>query len=225
MGRHIPPSGQSPEALTPAIDRWLAEQFARPHGLAGRWLLGPLLDRIGMPMMDAAFDALSILPSDHVLDLGFGGGALTRRLLDAGARVAGVDRSEPMVVRANARWASAVQQGRVRFLVGDAHALPLGAGAFTAAASVNTLYFWPDPVPVLVELHRVLGPGGRLVLCFQTADAVRAWPGHVHGFHAHDIASVGKALSTAGFAIRRQMPGQGRHVGDFCCIEALRGGA
>jgi arsenite methyltransferase len=203
------------------LNRFLAAQFARPQGAAGRWLLGPLLDGIGAPMMAAAFAALEVRPGARVLDLGFGGGMLIRRLLAAGARVTGVDRSAAMVARARRRHLAEIREGRALFLEGDAHTLPLGDAAVEMAASVNTLYFWADLAPVLAELHRVLVPGGRLVLAFQTPDQVRAWPGHVHGFVAHEIADVERALVEAGFAPEAPAHHRARPVGDYVLLAAV----
>jgi SAM-dependent methyltransferase len=90
------------------------------------------------------------------------------------------------------------------------------------AASVNTLYFWADPDAVMAELARVLRPGGRLVLGFQTAEAVRAWPGHVHGFHAWDEAAVVAAAEAAGFRIQALEPGLDPRVRDYRTLVARR---
>ncbi len=206
------------------LDRFLARQFARPHGPAGQLLLGPLLDRVGRPMMDAAFAALAAHAGERVLDLGFGGGHLSRRLLAAGTRVVGVDHAPAMVARARRRHRAALREGRAIFLEGAAEALPLGGSAVDCAASVNTIYFWPEPAAVFAELRRVLAPGGRLVLAFQTPGSVRAWPGHVHGFRAHAAEAVEAALGAAGLAPVLRATARARTVGDYVLLVALRDG-
>jgi len=173
-------------------------------------------------MMVDAFAALAVVPGDRLLDLGFGGGLLSELALHAGARVTGVDRSAAMVARANRRFASAVAAGQARFLEGPAQALPLPDSAIDCVASINTLYFWPDLEAVARELWRVLVPGGRLVLGWQTAKSVRAWPGHVHGFRAWDDADIEAAATVAGFAIASIAPGHHRMVGDYRTLVALR---
>lgn len=197
------------------ITRFLATQFANPHGAAGRFLLGPLLDYIGAPMMAAAFRALEANPGEHILDLGIGGGALSGRLAGAGVRVTGVDPSDVVLARARRRIG-----GAATFLEGRGEAIPLPDGSLDKAASVNTLYFWPELAPVMAELARVLRPGGRLVLGFQTADAVRAWPGHVHGFCAWEDGAVTQAAEAAGFTIGALCPGHSPRVGDFRTLVA-----
>ena len=191
------------------IRRFLAEQFARPQGAAGRFIVAPLLDWVGAPMMEAACAALAPVAGEAILDLGVGGGALSRALARAGVRVTGVDPSE--VVLAGARR----RVGAGTFLQGRGEAIPLPDGAMDKAASVNALYFWADLAPVMGELARVLRPGGRLVIGFQTAEAVRAWPGHVHGLRAWEEAEICDALASAGFLVQAVRPGHARRVRDY----------
>ncbi len=198
------------------FDAFLARQFARPQGMAGRLVVGPLLDWTGRPMMDAAFAALQPRAGEGILDLGVGGGALSRRLAGAGAVVTGVDPSDVVIARARRQTG-----GEATFLEGRGEAIPLPAASVDKAASVNTVYFWPTLAPVMAELARVLRPGGRLVLGFQTAAAVRAWPGHVHGFHAWEDATIVQAVEAAGFAVRDIRPGHSARVGDYCTLVAL----
>lgn len=58
---------------------WLARQFARPSGLAGRWLIAPWLNRISRAMNRLVLAQLGVGPRDDVLEVGFGGGGLLRR--------------------------------------------------------------------------------------------------------------------------------------------------
>jgi SAM-dependent methyltransferase len=200
------------------IRRFLARQFARPQGAAGRFLVAPLLDWIGAPTMAAAYDALAPKAGESILDLGVGGGALSRALARAGVRVTGVDPSDVVLEGARRQIGDAGT-----FLKGRGEAIPLPDAAMDKAASVNTLYFWIDLAPVFAELARVLKPGGLLVLGFQTAESVRAWPGHVHGLKAWDKAAIGASLEAAGFAILSVRPGQSVRVGDFRTLVARNG--
>jgi SAM-dependent methyltransferase len=71
-----------------------------------------------------------------------------------------------MVQRANAKFAEAVSAGRADFRQGSVEALPFGAAIFGKACTVNTVYFWTSLSVGFAELHRVLLPGGRLVVGF-----------------------------------------------------------
>jgi ubiquinone/menaquinone biosynthesis C-methylase UbiE len=179
--------------------------------------VAPLLDWVGAPMMAAAFGALGPNAGEAILDLGVGGGALSRRLARAGVRVTGVDPSEVVLAAARRRIGD-----RGTFLTGRGEAIPLADASMDKAASVNALYFWPALEPVFAELARVLKPGGVLVLGYQTAESVRAWPGNVHGLKAWDEAEIAAALGAAGFAILSVRPGQSVRVGDFRTLVARK---
>ncbi|MFN3370490.1 MAG: class I SAM-dependent methyltransferase, partial [Sphingomonadaceae bacterium] len=111
-----------------------------------------------------------------------------------------------------------------RVMVGQAEALPLDDASLDKAASVNSLYFWADLETPIGELARVLKPGGRLVLGFQTADAVRAWPGHVNGFAAWETGAIRAAVEAGGFRRIDETAAHDWRVRDYVTLVALRAG-
>ena len=170
----------------------------------------------------AALEALDVWEGERVLEVGFGGGDLLGRLLAAGAgEVIGADPSSAMVGRARRRYS---KESRVRLLEAPVTALPLPDGSVDKACSVNSLYFWANLDAAAWELARVIRPGGRLVLCFQTPQSVRAWSGHRFGFHAWEEEEIAAALEAAGFRSLVSKRGNDRKLGEFVCLAALRGG-
>lgn len=147
--------------------RLLLRTFGRPTGLLGR-LGGRIMARTNREAIERAIALLDVQPHDRVIEVGFGPGvgiALLARAASAGY-VAGIDPSAVMLRHARARNADGIATGRVDLRLGSAEGLPFEAGTFDKALATNSLQLWEDPLAGLHELHRVLRPGGRLVLSF-----------------------------------------------------------
>lgn len=169
----------------------ISRQLSRPEGRAGR-VVAALMNRGNSDMNNRAIDLLGVGAGDRVLDLGFGGALTFPTLLDRGAIVVGVDRSQDMVDAAARRHGDAVT-----VLQGDIAALPLGDDEIDAILTVNTVYFWPDLPVAFGELHRVLKPGGRLVIGIRDGSVMeQVTPGI---FTIRTPGALEDALRAAGF--------------------------
>jgi ubiquinone/menaquinone biosynthesis C-methylase UbiE len=121
----------------------------------------PLVQRLTYrPEHDAVLRELARAAPRRVLDLGCGTGQLTARLRRALPRAAviGCDFSRGMLDHA-ARRAPGLLLVR-----GDAQRLPLRPESFDAVVSTEAFHWFPDPDAALGEIHRVLAPGGRLLV-------------------------------------------------------------
>lgn len=104
-------------------------------------------------------DTLACAPPGRVLDVGCGrGGPAAIVRARTGRPVVGVDLVATNLeqARENAPDAS--------FLRGDARHLPIGDESVAAATALDTLVYVPETVRALVELKRVLVPGGTAVV-------------------------------------------------------------
>ncbi len=96
-----------------------------------------------------------------VLEVAVGTG-LNLPLYADGQSVVGIDLSAEMLAIARRR---AGETGRdVELREGDAHELPFDDGSFDSVLATYSLCNIPDTHRALAEMHRVLRPGGRLVL-------------------------------------------------------------
>jgi len=102
--------------------------------------------------------AAVVQPGDRVLDACCGTGDLAVAAQEVGGTVTGLDFSERMLERARRK------SGQVEWVQGDALALPFSDGSFDAATVGFGVRNLDELGGGLVELRRVLRPGGRLAI-------------------------------------------------------------
>jgi SAM-dependent methyltransferase len=103
-----------------------------------------------------------------VVDLGAGTGKLTRSLVALGHRVTAVEPLEGMLEQLRVSVPEAVA------FAGSAESMPLAEGSADVVV-VAQAFHWFDHGPALAEIARVLRPGGRLALVWNTRDDTEAW--------------------------------------------------
>src|SRR5437763_1478076 len=103
--------------------------------------------------------------ADHILDIGSGIGGPARYFASRfDCRVTGIDLTPEFCDVARHLTRLAGLDDRVRFEAGDALAMPFAADAFNGAYSINVAMNIADKAAFYREIHRVLVPGGWLVL-------------------------------------------------------------
>ncbi|WP_157995696.1 class I SAM-dependent methyltransferase [Thermomonospora amylolytica] len=150
-----------------AFDQPVSSPFARPEGLLGR-LAGVIMRRTNRRDQQEVLGLLDIRPGQDVLEVGYGPGALVRLLAERtrAARILGVDPSGEMRAAAAKLNRAAVAAGRVDLRTGTAADTGLPDQSADVVVSVNNVAIWPDLNAGLRELHRVLRPGGTLLVAW-----------------------------------------------------------
>jgi SAM-dependent methyltransferase len=183
--------------LDPAVT---AQHLGKPEGEIGRALADSMAER-NWPVYEAAIKLVGLRPAERLIEIGFGNGKLVPQLLALapGATYAGVDFSATMVAEAEAFNSDLIDAGRARFHLASVEVIPLADRSFDRALTINTIYFWPDPVRALAEIRRVLRPDGALLVSAQTPEEAEKAPYTRHGFRIYDEAQLRQLHKQAGF--------------------------
>ena len=178
--------------------------FGVPRGVVGS-VGARLMPRMVGPLYPMLAKELDLRPDDDLLDVGCGSAWLLAEQASQVHHVAGLDKSEIQVRMARKRLADRIAAGTAEVVLGDAMKLPWEDGRFSVVGSLNCLKFVPDPAKALREMHRVLRPGGRLVLTIDKLVRVghaRDRSGEIDAFGQWQwsVDDVRRLMEAAGFA-------------------------
>ncbi|PLX25719.1 MAG: SAM-dependent methyltransferase [Ignavibacteria bacterium] len=143
----------------------LFAQAGKPSGRFGRFIGRAMnsgharLHRWGLSHVSIASDVV-------ILDIGCGGGKAVQNMggIAAGGKVFGIDHSDDMVQLSRKTNAVLIEAGRVEITRASVSSLPFPDDSFDLVTAFETFYFWPDMIVDLKEVHRVLKPGGTLLI-------------------------------------------------------------
>lgn len=114
----------------------------------------------GRPATLELADRMELAPGYHVLDLGSGLGGPARTLAEvAGCSVTGIDLTAEFCDAASTISGWLGLSDRVRFVHGDATALPFAPASFDAAMTIHVAMNIPAKDRLYAEAKRVLKPG------------------------------------------------------------------
>ena len=122
-----------------STSKWNAADYAR---------VGAFVAELG----GAALDLLAPQPGERILDVGCGEGTLTKRIVERGATVLGIDNSPEMIAAARANDIDAVLMDVADMTF---------SSEFDAAFSNATLHWVLDKEQAARAIFRALRPGGR----------------------------------------------------------------
>jgi len=147
--------------------------------------------------------------TEKVLDVGCGAGHTALAFAAVAREVVAVDLTAEML---GVAASLAVERGveNLTFRLGDAEAIPAELGEFDLVVTRYSAHHWPHPQQALLEVRRVLKPGGRFILddivswddfttdsYLQTIEVLRD-PSHVRD---HSLAQWIALFESAGFSV------------------------
>lgn len=160
-----------------------AANLRKPEGDFGREM-GEKMNMTNRYINQYTIEELSVKPNDQILELGMGNGFFVKDVLafDSSVRYTGCDFSQDMVDESTLRNEQFVQEGRAKFVFGEAENLPFENASFEKAFTINTVYFWENREKVLAEFHRVLKPLGKLLIAIRPKSDMEQMPFTKYGF-------------------------------------------
>ncbi|TVP43216.1 MAG: methyltransferase domain-containing protein [Gemmatimonadales bacterium] len=202
------------------MTEWAAARYDHRWGAYTEATLAPLMDHL---------ERAPPPPEVRVLDIGCGTGVLLERVASACgiARLAGIDPSAAMLGVAARRLREA-GHGEAGLVQGASAAIPFASASFDLVVSSSSLHFWPDPGAGLLEIARVLGPGGRLVLMDWSGDALGMrllgyWLRARDPRHQRVLGSreLGALLDGAGYRVSRVRPVRSHGLWRHLLVDAV----
>ena len=145
---------------------------------------------------------LGIQPGCHVLEIGFGNGRAASDVIDQSTdvRYVGIDISPTMFDEANRFNAALVAAGRASFHLASSEHMPFTDASFDRVFAIGVIHFWRDPIVPLVEIRRVMRPGGLAVMGTPDSRSPQVFTRPEFGFHLRSTDEWRALFCQAGFS-------------------------
>ncbi|SFC48679.1 Methyltransferase domain-containing protein [Flexibacter flexilis DSM 6793] len=169
----------------------LAQQLSHPKGEDGVQL-GKRMNVTNDNMIRKTIESLPITDGAQVLEIGHGNAHHLPEFLHKAANIqyVGLEVSQTMYEEAQKENAQTIAAGQARFLLTDGTHIPAPDAHFDIIFSVNTVYFWQNPVNYIREIGRVLKSGGYLCLSFVEKDSMQKLAFTQYGFSLYDTEGI-----------------------------------
>lgn len=180
----------------------LAAQLRFPHGSKGIQV-SDMMHESNANMIRQAMKSIQLVSGEEVLELGHGNAGHLHYLfeIERTATYYGLEISDLMHAEARKINKSFVDHKQAFFFMYDGTEMPFGQDYFDKGYTVNTLYFWEDPVKMLQEIYRVMKPGGLFSIAFAQASFMEKLPFTQFGFTLYDTKQVEELIEKTDFKI------------------------
>ncbi|AFI83776.1 class I SAM-dependent methyltransferase [Methylophaga nitratireducenticrescens] len=178
----------------------LASQLRCPNGVEAPEVAKRMNDA-NRVLNHKCIDLLQLRASDSLLEIGPGNGAFVVDIINAADNISytGLDWSPEMVAEAQRLNVHLVEQERANFLQGSSEQILFEANSFDKVMAVHTLYFLENPGDHLMEIRRVMKPGGQFCIAYGDRSFMKDLPFVPYGFNLYDETEALALLRSSGF--------------------------
>ena len=179
------------------------ENTRKPVGFGGKIMVAMMNSGHGA-MADWGLQHINIPEDAAVLDVGCGGGANIKKLLEKCPRgtVKGIDYSEISVEKSRKVNAKAISAGCCEVIQASVAELSFENGSFDLVTAFETIYFWPGLANCFREVYRVIKPGGTFFICNESNGETSKddkWVEKIGGMTIYNASQILNALNEVGF--------------------------
>jgi len=176
----------------------LEQNLANPQGEKGIEI-GEMMNATNIGMTLESIKTLLIEDDENILEIGHGNAAHVKSLLSLAQNLkyTGIDISETMYYEA--RRLNKEFKNQAEFVLYEGTKLPFEDKTFDKIFTVNTVYFWENPVEYLNEIYRVLKTEGTFVLTFGQRDFMEKLPFTEFNFKLYNNDEMEELISKSRF--------------------------
>lgn len=176
----------------------LAQNLANPQGEKGVEI-GEMMNATNIGMTQESIKTLLIEDAEYILEIGHGNAGHLKSILNKAKDLTytGIDISETM--RKEAQNLNIEFKDQADFILYEGRKLPFEDEVFDKIFTVNTVYFWENPVEFLNEIYRVLKNTGTFVLTFAQRDFMEKLPFTKFNFKLYNNDEMEELISESRF--------------------------
>lgn len=179
----------------------IARQLSKPEGEAGIQI-ADMMNSTNILMTSDSIDALQLTDNVSVLEIGHGNCGHLKYFLNKGNNIkyTGLEISSLMSDQAKEINKNLLNKN-IEFTIYDGINIPFKEENFDSVFTVNTIYFWKEPLHFLKEIYRILKPNGTFVITFADKTFMQKLPFTQYVFTLYAMEEVEKLSQNAGFGV------------------------